>query len=86
MNTRTIIDVLKETATVEQLVIEQVPVVEHALVDAPSSTTDWSFMSKQRVVYNATEDKPTWVVVEVRKATEEEIDTALDNVLRMMDL
>jgi hypothetical protein len=65
---------LTDTITIKELVDVMVPRTTYELVDVPGSTTDWSFMHKQRVAYTYDVCMPQWVVVEHRLATQVEID------------
>lgn len=66
--------------TVEVKMTQEVEVVDYKLVDVPSSNTDWGFMKKKRVSYTRIVKEETWVAIEVRPATEEEIVEAMEEM------
>lgn len=79
--TRKNVDIFNAITTVEELVSIPVTEQETVLVKRPASTSDWSFNHTVREVYTHETIKQVWKVVEVRPATEEEMNETLFDML-----
>ena len=84
--TRIQINLFKETATVQELIITQVATTQHELVKVPASSTDWSFMKTVRQPVTSFVERKEWVTVEVRPATEGELNEEYHALMDDMEL